>query len=208
MSSATANLPHWGPYEGVVTDNRDPEKLGRLKIRVPGILDEPDSDWSFQMGAPGGGTSQRGHFDMPAIGSEVYVWFIGGDPDKARWITGNWGIRDGESELPTQARDALDENPNDADKIKVYETNSYVMVFDEREGRERFYVKRKRDIPGVDDEDLSGNALMFELDATNGTIALSAPGGIIMRSLGIIDLDALVVQVAGRKVTNGIRDQI
>lgn len=199
-----------GLYEGVVTDNVDPLKLGRVRIRIPGILDDPDSDWAFPMGMPGGGVSQRGFFDVPAIGSEVYVMFLGGDPDKPRFWTGHWGVRnDTGSEVPTQARDALDENPADADAIKVYETNSYVLVFDEREGQERFFVKRKRDIEGVDDEDLiGGNALMIELDATNGTCAISAPGGIFLRSLGLIDLDATVIQIAGRKVTNGIRDQI
>jgi len=197
-------------YQGVITDNVDPLKLGRVRVRVPGVADDPDTDWAFPAGNVGAGVSQRGFFDVPAIGSEVYVFFLGGDPDKPRFMTGHWGVRPGEgSELPTQARDALEADPKDADKIKVYETNSYVMVFDEREGQERFFIKRKRDIPGVDDEDLAGgNALMIELDATNGTCAISAPGGIIMRSLGIIDLDASVVQVAGRKVTNGIRDQI
>lgn len=211
MTQSSNNLQQWGPYEGVVTDNRDPDKLGRVKIRVPGLLDEPDSDWCFQMGAPGGGVAQRGHFDVPAVDSEVYVWFLGGDVDKPRWVTGHWGIRDGQSELPTQARDALEENPNDADAIKVYETNTYVMVFDERDGQERFFIKRKREIegePDFDDEALDGNALMFEMDATNGTIALSAPGGVSIQTLGLVNINGNIVQVANRKVTNGIGDAI
>lgn len=198
-------------YEGVVTDNEDPKQVGRVRVRVPGIADDPDTGWAFPVGSPGAGVAQRGFFDVPGVGAEVYVFFLGGDPDKPRFMTGHWGVRnDTGSEVPTQARDALAEDgPSVADKIKVYETNSYVMVFDERDGKERFYVKRKRDIEGVDDEDLiGGNALMFELDATQGTCAISAPGGIILRSLGLIDIDASVVQIAGRKVTNGIRDGI
>ena len=211
MSTPTAN-GYNAIYQGVVTDNQDPKRLGRVKIRVPGIADDPDTHWALPAGMPGGGTSQRGFFDVPAIGSEVYAFFLGGDPDKVRFFTGHWGATADGSEIPTAARTALDEEPADADKIKVYETNTYVMVFDEREGRERFYVKRKREIeaePEFDDEDLEGgNALMFELDATNGTIALSAPGGIVLRTLGLIDLDGTVVQIAGRKVANGIVEGI
>lgn len=200
-------------YEGVVTENQDPQRLGRVKARVPGIADDPDTDWAFPAGMPGAGVSQRGFFDVPRVGSEVYVFFLGGDPDKPRFFTGHWGIRkDTGSEIPTQARDALEEAPSDADKIKVYETNTWVLVFDEREGRERLFMKRKREIEGepeFDDEDLAGgNALMIELDATNGTLALSAPGGIVLRTLGIIDIDGAVVQIAGRKVANGIVDGI
>jgi uncharacterized protein involved in type VI secretion and phage assembly len=209
MEKPSANK-YTGIYEGVVTQNADPLKLGRVKARIPGIADDPESVWLLPVGNVGSGVSQRGFFDVPGDGAEVYVFFLGGDPDKGRFFTGHWGLPGGESEVPTQARDALDEDgPEVADQIKVYETNSYVMVFDEREGKERFFIKRKRDIPGVDDEDLiGGNALMLEMDATNGTIALSAPGGIILRSLGMIDIDASIVQVAGRKVTNGIRDGI
>ena len=201
-----------GIYEGVVTQNEDPKKLGRVKARIPGIADDPESVWMLPVGNPGAGVAQRGFFDVPTIGSEVYAFFLGGDPDKARFMTGHWGLPNGESEVPTQARDALDEDPANADKIKVYETNTWVMVFDEREGQERMFIKRKRDIPTepeFDDEDLvGGNALMFELDATNGTFAISAPGGIVLRSLGLIDIDASVVQIAGRKVANGILDGI
>lgn len=198
-----------GIYEGVVTQNADTLKLGRIKARIPGIMDDPESVWALPVGNPGSGTAQRGFFDVPNIGSEIYMFFLGGDPDKARFFTGHWGIPKGESEIPTQARDALDEDITNASKIKVYETDTWVMVFDEREEKERMFIKRKRDIEGVDDEDLiGGNALMFELDATAGTFAISAPGGIVLRSLGMIDLDASVVQIAGRKVANGIVDGI
>ena len=199
-------------YAGEVTENIDPEKLGRVKIAVPGIADDPDSDWAYPVGMPGAGTSQRGLFDVPGIGAEVYIFFLGGDVDKPRFFTGHWGIRPNEgSEIPTQARDALDENPEDADKIKVYETNTYTQTYDEREGKERWFIKRKRVLaedPTFDDEDLSGHALMIEMDATNGTIAISAPGGISLQTLGLIEINGTIVQLAGRKVANGLVDMI
>ena len=197
-------------YAGVVVDNVDPDKRGRVKIRVPGILDDPSSDWALPVGNPGAGTSQRGWFDVPGIDSEVYVFFVGGDIDKPRFMTGHWGIRNGESEVPEDARDAMEEDgPEAADQVKTLQTNSFVMTFDEREGKERFYVKRKRDIEGVDDEDLDGgNALMIELDATNGTIAISAPSGIVLNTLGMVSFNGNLINVGGRKLVTGITDSI
>jgi uncharacterized protein involved in type VI secretion and phage assembly len=197
-------------YEGVVTQNEDPKKIGRVKIRVPGILDDPESGWALPVGSPGGGTAQRGMFDVPKVEAEVFVFFAGGDIDKPRFFTGHWGVVDGESEVPEDARDAMEEDgPAVADQIKTYQTNSFIMTYDEREGKERFYVKRKRDIDGVDDEDLQGgNALMIELDATNGTAAISAPGGIILSSLGLIDINGTSINIGGRKVIVGISDPI
>ena len=49
---------------------------------------------------------------------------------------------------------------------------------------------------------------MMELDAVQGTLAISAPAGISLKSLGIIDIDGLVVNIGGRKVTKGITENI
>ena len=73
-------------YVGVVTKNDDPEKLGRVKVRIPGLVD-PESAWAFPMGAPGGGSKRHGFFSPPVVGAEVCVFFHGGDPDHP-WFIG------------------------------------------------------------------------------------------------------------------------
>ena len=66
----------YGTYRGVVTDNRDPDNIGRVRVRVPEILGEVDS-WALPC-APYGG-KRVGFFAVPPVDAEVWVAFEGGD---------------------------------------------------------------------------------------------------------------------------------
>ena len=38
---------YYGKYRGFVMDNRDPEKRGRLKLKVPTVLGNQDTGWAL-----------------------------------------------------------------------------------------------------------------------------------------------------------------
>lgn len=88
-----------GLYAGTVEDNRDPELVGRVKVRVPhvfgpsgasGSIDTTDLPWAFPMGAPAGGTDASGGLSwLPEKGDQVYVQFLDGEPEKPVWSWGN-----------------------------------------------------------------------------------------------------------------------
>lgn len=61
----------------VVTDNDDPEKLGRVKVKFPWL--EADSNWVRQATLHAG--EERGFFFLPEVGDEVLVAFEQGNPD-------------------------------------------------------------------------------------------------------------------------------
>lgn len=186
--------------EGTVVDNADPRGIGRVRFTVPGLIDTPGSSWAFPA-AMGGGVAKRGMFDVPSVGAAVYAFFLGGDVDKPRYFTGHFGAPNGERDTPTDADTAfVDDGPSGPPQVKVWQTEKFSLAFDDREGRSRMYVYATG---REDNQDLiGGNALMLELDNEQGTIALSAPAGIVLRSQGIIDIDGLVVQIRGRKVLN------
>jgi len=67
-------------YIGIVVDNKDPEKMGRCKVRVHGIHDEftpDDLPWSIPE-FPLNFTT-KGSFMVPEIGTILYVKFDDGD---------------------------------------------------------------------------------------------------------------------------------
>jgi uncharacterized protein involved in type VI secretion and phage assembly len=79
----------FGKYRGVVTDNRDPLMIGRVRARVPDVMGERDSGWALPC-APFGG-SKVGFFAVPAVGAGVWIEFEHGDPEHPIWAGCWWG---------------------------------------------------------------------------------------------------------------------
>jgi len=85
-----------GAYVGIVERNNDPEKLGRLKVRVPhaygatgseiGTISTDNLPWALPSGLPQGGTAASGAISwLPEPGDQVIVWFLDGEPEKPVW---------------------------------------------------------------------------------------------------------------------------
>jgi uncharacterized protein involved in type VI secretion and phage assembly len=63
----------WGPVIGLVSDNRDPENLGRVRVTFPWLNDDFVSGWARTV-QPGAG-KERGALIVPEVGDEVLVAF-------------------------------------------------------------------------------------------------------------------------------------
>jgi phage protein D len=82
-------LQHAGLLVGVVTNNKDPETLGRIKVKFPGVSDKEESAWA-RLVAMGGG-AKRGSVFMPEVGDEVLVGFEGDDMRQPVVLGGLYG---------------------------------------------------------------------------------------------------------------------
>jgi uncharacterized protein involved in type VI secretion and phage assembly len=67
----------YGVVMGIVTDNKDPDKMHRVKVKFPWLSDQDESWWA-RIGTPmsGGG---RGMYFLPEVDDEVLVAFEHGD---------------------------------------------------------------------------------------------------------------------------------
>src|SRR5262249_28436641 len=79
---------HYGKHRGIVTDNQDPDDLGRIRARVPRLLGAVETGWALPA-APYGGTSEQGLFAIPDVGASVWIEFEAGDLAYPIW-TGTW----------------------------------------------------------------------------------------------------------------------
>jgi uncharacterized protein involved in type VI secretion and phage assembly len=84
---------HYGKYRGLVTDNNDATNRGRIKVRVPSVLNDLEV-WAMPC-LPYTGDNV-GVYTIPEPGAGVWIEFEGGDPSYAIWAGGFWA----DNELP------------------------------------------------------------------------------------------------------------
>jgi uncharacterized protein involved in type VI secretion and phage assembly len=80
---------HYGKYRGIVTDNQDPNSLGRLRARVPEVLGDVETGWALPC-APYTGDGS-GVYTVPEPGTGVWIEFEAGDVSRPIWSGCWWG---------------------------------------------------------------------------------------------------------------------
>ncbi|MGK7948125.1 MAG: VgrG-related protein [Xenococcaceae cyanobacterium] len=86
---------------GIVTDNNDPEKWGRVKVKFPTLTEDHTSNWARIVGIGAG--NNRGFDCLPEINDEVLVGFEHGDIHRPYVIGGVWNGQDRPPELVTDS---------------------------------------------------------------------------------------------------------
>jgi phage baseplate assembly protein V len=82
----------FGVTIGIVTNNKDPDGLGRVKTSLPWMADQVESDWA-RVVTPMAGAG-RGIYFLPEVNDEVLVAFEHGNPDTPYVLGGLWNGKD------------------------------------------------------------------------------------------------------------------
>ena len=88
---------YYGKYRGTVTNNVDPNQLGRVQVSVPDVFGNFSLNWAMPS-VPYAGR-QNAFYAIPPPQANVWVEFEGGDPEKPIWSGCFWGT----GEIPSQA---------------------------------------------------------------------------------------------------------
>ncbi len=105
-------------HRGEVVSNLDPKQRGRLQVRVPGVLGDREV-WAWPC-VPYAGAS-KGFFFLPDRGTQVWVEFEAGDPDKPVWTGCLWN----DGDLPRS--DAVP-------TVKFLKTDKFTLRIDDATG--------------------------------------------------------------------------
>jgi len=109
----------YGKFRGVVTDNKDPMMLGRIRAKVQDVLGDNDSGWALPcMPYAGSGV---GLFLLPPVNASVWIEFEHGNPDYPVWTGCFWA----QGEVP--ASPAVPEK-------KVLKTDAGTITLDDTPG--------------------------------------------------------------------------
>jgi len=160
----------YGKYRGIVVDNQDPAKLGRLKLRVPSVLGaDVTTGWAMPCTLYGGKTDQ-GVLFIPDVGAGVWTEFEEGDLEFPIWVGTYWSQPDGDSELPkpNKAEDGTEESTiQDPPTAKIIKTaKGHTIQFEDADGAEMVLICEGRlghfiamDKDGICITDASGNTI-------------------------------------------------
>jgi uncharacterized protein involved in type VI secretion and phage assembly len=196
-----------GVAVAIVTDNDDPEEMGRVKLTYPWRDADDKSDWA-RIAMPMAGPDQGTYF-LPDVDDEVLVAFENNDIHHPIVIGALWN---GEQKPPAT-------NQNGKNDIrKITSRTGHEIVFDDAEGGGKVELSTKAghsvvldDTSGseaVTVEDKNGQQIAF--DANQGTIdvkgntkvSVSAPtielkgdGNISIETSGMLTLKGSLVNI-------------
>lgn len=184
---------------GIVVNNTDPEGLGRVTVRVAGLIDE--SEWALPFGV--GMTASRGAWNLPAVGAIVWVLFEGGDLDSPVWAHGPWTKPADEPLVPEDAVEAQEEDPAQQHLVRSFETEKFKITCDERPSPDPEDPDQRREYLRLVHKD-SGD--LIELDGRQRGIYMKATSSIVLETLGQIHLKATIIALNERLVQFGTKN--
>jgi uncharacterized protein involved in type VI secretion and phage assembly len=82
----------YGVAFAVVTNNKDPDQLGRVKLKLPWMADAAETDWARVVSPMAG--KDRGLYFLPEVDDEVLVAFEHGNPESPYVLGALWNGKD------------------------------------------------------------------------------------------------------------------
>ena len=168
-----ARIP--GVVVGIVTNNKDDDGMGRVKVKLPSISDTDETYWA-RVAAPMAG-KERGFYFLPEVGDEVLVAFAYGDP-RFPFILG--ALWNGKEAPPATNGDGK----NDVRVIKS--RSGHLIRLTDSDNAEKIEIIDKS----------GNNSIVFDTAAKLVKIS-SAQDITLSAASGTIKLEAKTVEIAG-----------
>lgn len=194
---------YYGKYRGFVVDNQDPEKMGRIRLRIPSVLGTTETDWALPCLAFGG-LADQGLFTVPEVSAQVWVEFEEGELSQPIWTGTFW----------QQSADVPEEAALDEPTTRLLKTPSgHRLQFDDESGEEQIILHHSSEAEMLIDKDgtvavtdaqgakltLDANAGEIVIEDANGnTMTMSSTGTAVEDSNGnTIEMTASGVTIKG-----------
>ena len=154
-----------GVVTGIVTNNQDPDGLGRVKVKLPRISGEDESNWARIASLMAG--KDRGAFFLPEVEDEVLVAFEFGDISRPYVLGALWNGVD------TPPADNADGENN----IRVIKSRSgHIIRLNDKDGEEKIEIidKSEKNLVTIDTKEKTITI------SSDQDITLLAPNGKVL----------------------------
>jgi phage protein D/phage baseplate assembly protein gpV len=167
-----------GVVIGIVTNNKDPDELCRVKVKFPWISANDESNWARVVTPMAG--KDRGIFYLPEIDDEVLVGFEHGDIHRP-YVLGS--VYNGKDATPIKAADAVGGDGLVNKRVMKSRTGHMLTINDTAGGEQLLLVdkttKNKITLNSPD------NTLKIEFE---GDITIDTKGKLIIKSKAGIEI--------------------
>ena len=202
----------YGKYRGIVVDNQDPAKLGRLKLSVPSVLgSDVVTGWAMPC-TPYGGAANQGFLYVPDAGSAVWTEFEEGDLEFPIWVGSFWSQPNSESELPkpNKGSDGSEESDiQDPPTSKIIKTaKGHTLQFEDADGSEMILLREGKkghfltmDQNGITVTDANANTIQFTSDGITVQDANSNKVEMTSSGIKLTDLTGNIIDMSSSAFT-------
>lgn len=188
LSHSAAPTQIHGLVQAIVTDNKDPDKLGRVRVKFPWLPDAVESNWAL-VATPSAGKT-RGMLMLPVKGESVLVGFLHGDvrfpivvgslfnglakPGPVARSDGSFVVRSDKNVLIRSG----------GNTVLVSASDMTVEVVGKAQNTFKAGVTDK--ITGNSDTDVSGNMKIV----CQGNVQIEAAGNLTLKSSGMMNIES------------------
>jgi uncharacterized protein involved in type VI secretion and phage assembly len=180
----------YGAYSAQVTDIRDPDGQGRVKVKLPWSPDLNGGGYEVwaRLAVPMAGNN-RGTWLVPDPNDEVLIMFEGGDPRLPFVIGALWNGQD----KPPETMDGAGKNF----KKTIRSRNGVKITLDDTDGQETLTLET----PGGQKVTLKDGPGTIEIQDANGNSARMEASGVTLTAAAKLTIRAATVEVNAGMVT-------
>lgn len=168
---AAGNVP--GVVVGVVTNTKDPDTLGRIKVKFPWLSDTDESNWA-RVASPMAG-KERGFFFPPEVNDEVLIAFDHDDVNYPYVMGYLWNGKDKPPETNADGKNH---------KRLIKSRSGHLIELNDESGKEQIVI---RDKTGKNEIviDSKENTLAIKVDKD---FTIDAKGKVTVNTTGNVEL--------------------
>jgi uncharacterized protein involved in type VI secretion and phage assembly len=181
----------YGLYPARVTDIKDPDSQGRVKVALPWAADAAGGGryeaWARLATLMGG--NNRGSWFVPDVEDEVLVGFEAGDPRRPYVVGSLWNGKD----APPESMDGAGRN---AKKV-LRSRNGVVITLDDTDGQETLTLET----PGGQKVTLKDGPGSIEVKDSNGNSLKMEASGITVNASAKVTINASTAEISAGMLT-------
>ena len=180
----------YGAYPATVTDIKDPDSQGRVKVKLPWMPDNEGGGyevWARLATMMAG--NNRGTWFVPDVGDEVLVVFEGGDARRPYVVGALWNG----SDSPPEQMDSSGNNY----KKSITSRRDIRITLDDTEGGETLTLKT----PGGQTIEMKDGGITIEVKDSSGNSVKLEPSGITVTAAAQVKVQCATMEVSAGMVT-------